>query len=137
DPRPNTTPPLADAPPGPWIVVDRAATSLTFVKDGKPQFVTYVSLGRAGVDTPTGQYSTFGKYKADDMTSTSVANADHTYDLPNVPFTQYYREAATRSTAPTGTTTSAWSRARAASTSAGPTPATSSASPGPGWRTRT
>ena len=92
DPAPNTTPPPPDAPPGPWIVVDRATTSLTFVKDGKPQFVTYVSLGRAGVDTPTGQYSTFGKYKADDMTSTSVANADHTYDLPNVPFTQYYRE---------------------------------------------
>jgi hypothetical protein len=91
DPTPNTTLPEGASGGGTWIVVDRNATSLTVVNDGDVQFVTYVSLGRAGVETPVGQYSTFGKYITDDMTSSSVPDADHSYDLPNVPFTQYYR----------------------------------------------
>lgn len=91
DPKPNLTLPDGASGGGTWIVVDRAATSLTVATDGEVQFVTYVSLGRAGVETPTGNYATFGKYLTDDMTSTSVPDADHAYDLPNVPFTQYYR----------------------------------------------
>jgi hypothetical protein len=91
DPTPNTTLPDGASGGGTWIVVDRKSTSLTVVSDSEVKFVTYVSLGRAGVETPIGQYSTFGKYVTDDMTSTSVADADHAYDLPNVPFTQYYR----------------------------------------------
>lgn len=92
EPTANTTAPPADRTQDSWIVVDRRAASLTLVRHGKAEFVTYVSLGRAGVETPLGSYSTFGKYRADDMTSTSVANADRSYDFPNVPFTQYYRE---------------------------------------------
>jgi hypothetical protein len=91
DPIPNTSLPEGGSGGGTWIVVDRQATSLTVVTDAEVQFVTYVSLGRAGVETPIGQYSTFGKYLADDMTSTSVADAERAYDFPNVPFTQYYR----------------------------------------------
>jgi hypothetical protein len=90
-PEPNTTLPNGASGGGTWIVVDRGAASLTVMNDGEVQFVTYVSLGRAGVDTPVGNYATFGKYFTDDMTSLSVADADHSYDLPNVPFTQYYR----------------------------------------------
>lgn len=89
-PRANTaTPPDRVSS---YIVVDRATSSLTFVQDGKPVFVTYVSLGLAGVATPTGVYSTLGKFRSDRMTSRSVPNATHSYDLPNVPFTQYYRD---------------------------------------------
>jgi lipoprotein-anchoring transpeptidase ErfK/SrfK len=92
DPRPVVSPKPADSPPGPWLVVDRSTATLTLVgEDGQPAFTTFVSLGRAGVETPDGAYGTIGKYKADDMTSTSVSDADRTYDLPNVPFTQYYR----------------------------------------------
>ncbi len=93
-PKPNTSPlpPDAGAPDGPYIVVDRSAASLTYVDGGQPKFVTYVSLGRAGVETPNGVYGTMGKYVADRMTSTSVSNADHSYDLPNVPFTEYYKD---------------------------------------------
>ncbi|MFN0069909.1 MAG: L,D-transpeptidase family protein, partial [Chloroflexota bacterium] len=91
DPKPNTTAPEGASGGGTWLVVDRKATSLTVMTDGEVQFVTYVSLGRAGVETPIGLYSTFGKYLTDDMTSTSVADADREYDFPNVPFTQYYR----------------------------------------------
>jgi hypothetical protein len=91
NPTPNLTLPEGASGGGTWIVVDRQAASLTVVTDTEAQFVTYVSLGRAGVETPVGQYSTFGKYLTDDMTSTSVPDADHSYDLPNVPFTQYYR----------------------------------------------
>lgn len=90
-PKPNLAAPPPDTPPGPWIVIDRASATLTYVADGQARFATYVSLGRAGVETPAGPYSTFGKYRADDMTSASVPDAEHAYDFPNVPFTQYYR----------------------------------------------
>ncbi len=89
-PQANTTPPPANMAANSWIVVDRKASTLTFVKGGQPVFVTYVSLGQAGVATPTGTYSTFGKFIADRMSSRNVANPTHPYDLPNVPFTQYY-----------------------------------------------
>ena len=89
-PRANTTPPPASWKATSWIVVDRKNSTLTFVKNGQPIFVTYVSLGLAGVNTTTGTYSTFGKFIADRMSSRNVKNPTHPYDLPNVPFTQYY-----------------------------------------------
>jgi hypothetical protein len=81
-----------DAPPGlGMLVVSRSAATLTYLdSDNTPQFTTYVSLGRAGVETPEGEYATMGKYRFDTMSSLSVANADHAYHLPNVPFVQYY-----------------------------------------------
>jgi L,D-transpeptidase catalytic domain/Bacterial SH3 domain len=87
-PRPD------DAPPGlGTIVVSRSAASLTYLDvNNQPQFTTYVSLGRAGVETPEGEYSTMGKYRFDNMSSNTVSNADHTYFLPNVPFVEYYRD---------------------------------------------
>ena len=40
------------------IVVSRSAATLTYLDaDNNPRFTTYVSLGRAGVDTPEGEYS--------------------------------------------------------------------------------
>jgi lipoprotein-anchoring transpeptidase ErfK/SrfK len=75
-----------------WILVDRASSSLTLLRDGRPQFTTYVGLAKAGVETPEGTYSTCIKYRADRMTSTIVSNAKHSYDLPNVPFTQYFKD---------------------------------------------
>lgn len=92
DPRANTTRPEGGAPDGTWIVVDRTASSLTFVREGNPQFVTYVSIGKAGAATPTGTYTTFGKFYGDRMSSRNVENPTNPYDLPNVPFTQYYKE---------------------------------------------
>jgi L,D-transpeptidase-like protein/SH3 domain-containing protein len=82
----------ADAPDGMGtIVVSHSAASLTYLDaSGAPVFSTYVSLGRAGVDTPEGEYSTMGKYRFDNMSSASVSNADHEYFLPNVPFVEYY-----------------------------------------------
>ncbi|MBV9580986.1 MAG: SH3 domain-containing protein [Chloroflexi bacterium] len=82
----------ADAPAGVGtIVVSQSASSLTYLDaDNQPQFTTYVSLGRAGVETPQGEYSTMGKYRFDNMSSATVSNADHDYYLPNVPFVQYY-----------------------------------------------
>jgi hypothetical protein len=81
-----------DAPPGlGTLVVSRAAATLTYLDvDNTPQFATYVSLGRAGVETPQGEYETMGKYRFDTMSSLTVANADHAYHLPNVPFVEYY-----------------------------------------------
>ncbi len=91
-PKANTTPPPPDWGATSWIVVDRKASTLTFVENGQPLFVTYVSLGQAGVATPAGSYSTFGKFLGDRMSSRTVANPTHPYDLPNVPFTQYYKD---------------------------------------------
>ncbi len=92
EPRSNTTAPPSAYDPDSWIVVDRSASSLTFVKSGKPVFTTYVSLGLAGVQTPAGTYTTFGKFRGDRMSSRQVENPSRPYDLPNVPFTQYYKD---------------------------------------------
>jgi hypothetical protein len=91
-PRQVLAPRPADAPPGlGTIAVSRASSTLTYMDpDGKALFTTYVSLGRAGVDTPEGTYETTGKYRFDTMSSSTVSNADHAYNLPNVPFVQYY-----------------------------------------------
>jgi hypothetical protein len=92
-PQPVSAERPADAPPGGLIVVSRGSASLTYLDDsGQPTFSTYVSLGRAGVETPDGDYATMGKYHFDTMTSSSVSNADHAYFLPNVPLVQYYRD---------------------------------------------
>ncbi|HEX9015935.1 MAG TPA: L,D-transpeptidase family protein [Chloroflexota bacterium] len=90
-PKANLSLPASGRAPS-YIVVDRAAFSLTLVRDNQPVFVTYVALGKAGVDTPAGTYSTFGKFTADRMTSRSVKGATHSYDLANVPFTEYYKD---------------------------------------------
>jgi lipoprotein-anchoring transpeptidase ErfK/SrfK len=91
-PQANTSEPPSGSDTGRWIVVDRALHSLTLVDHGQPAFVTYVALGVAGRDTPAGTYSTWGKYRADDMTSSSVADPGGYYDLPNVPDTMYYKD---------------------------------------------
>jgi hypothetical protein len=91
DPRPSAPPPGLEGGEA-VIVVDRPAHTLTLFRDGKAQFATYVALGKAGKDTPTGDYSTFGKFRADDMTSASVPDAERPYDLPNAPFVQYYKD---------------------------------------------
>jgi hypothetical protein len=92
EPKQVVAPRPADAPPGVGtIVVSHTAATLTYLDaDNTPRFTTYVSLGRAGVETPDGEYETMGKYRFDTMTSSSVSNADHAYHLPNVPFVQYY-----------------------------------------------
>jgi L,D-transpeptidase-like protein/SH3 domain-containing protein len=91
EPQPTIAPPDRTVGEDPWIVVDRGAETLTLLKSGQPQFVTYVSLGKAGVETDDGNYATFIKFLADRMSSTTVPNADHAYDLPNVPFTEYFK----------------------------------------------
>lgn len=92
DPAPSVVPPPAGAVLGdkPWVVVNRAAYTLTLMRNGQPQFSTYVALGKAGKDTPTGSYSTWGKYRADRMSSAFNPDAEAPYDLPSVPFVQYY-----------------------------------------------
>jgi hypothetical protein len=91
-PKPSEARPGRMPPDQTWITVDRARHTLTLVKNGTPDLVTYVALGRAGVETPSGQYATYGKFRYDDMTSTSVPNPTAPYDFPNVPFVQYYKE---------------------------------------------
>jgi hypothetical protein len=92
EPKPVVAARPDDAPPGlGTLVISRSAATLTYLDvDNKPQFSTYVSLGRAGVETPQGEYETMGKYRFDTMSSFTVANADHAYHLPNVPFVEYY-----------------------------------------------
>src|SRR5205085_7385575 len=65
EPKAVVVPRPEDAPPGlGTIVVSRSAASLTYLDaNDQPQFSTYVSLGRAGVETPSGEYSTMGKYR--------------------------------------------------------------------------
>jgi hypothetical protein len=93
EPKAVIAPKPADSPPGGWLAVSRSAATLTYLDEGgTPVFSTYVSLGRAGVETPQGGYETLGKYRADTMSSATVTDADRAYHLPNVPFVQYYRD---------------------------------------------
>lgn len=88
-PQPNTTPP-AEGATGRWLVVDRQAATLTLVQDGQPELATFVSIGRAGVDTPSGQYQVVNKLAMDDMRSDRNPTADRSYALPNVPHVLYF-----------------------------------------------
>ena len=89
DPQPNTTPP-AEGATGRWLVVDRASATLTLVQDGQSELATYVSLGRAGVDTPSGRYQVVSKLAMDDMRSDRNPTADRSYALPSVPHVLYF-----------------------------------------------
>jgi lipoprotein-anchoring transpeptidase ErfK/SrfK len=92
DPQPNAAAP-ADGATGRWLVVDRKASTITLVRDGTPEFATYVALGRAGVDTPSGQYRIVNALRADEMSSARNPTADRSYALPGVPSVQYFTEA--------------------------------------------
>lgn len=94
DPVPTVAPPpdgrqLGDQS---WVVVDRSAHTLTLLRSGLPVFTTLVALGQSGKETPEGAYPLYLKYLADRMTSTSVADAPRSYDLPNVPFAEYFKD---------------------------------------------
>jgi lipoprotein-anchoring transpeptidase ErfK/SrfK len=89
DPQPNIAEPSGIAL-NHWIVVHRPSSTLTLVKDGQPQFTTYVALGKAGLETAVGQYGLIAKYLADDMDSATVPTAERAYFMPNVPFTQSF-----------------------------------------------
>ena len=89
DPQPNAPPP-AEGATGRWLVVDRAAATLTLVQDGQPELTTFVSIGRAGVDTPSGLYQIVGKLLMDDMRSDRNPTADRSYALPSVPNVLYF-----------------------------------------------
>jgi lipoprotein-anchoring transpeptidase ErfK/SrfK len=91
DPRPNTTRPDPAPDDGTWLVVDRATSTLTLVEKGQPTLTTYASLGNSLKNTPTGRYATIGKYRYQDMSSASVPDASHSYDMPNVPFAAHFR----------------------------------------------
>jgi lipoprotein-anchoring transpeptidase ErfK/SrfK len=91
DPQPNATAP-AEGATGRWLVVDRKASTLTLVRDGAPELTTYVSLGRAGVDTPSGQYRIVNALRSDDMSSARNPTADRSYEVPGVPSVQYFTE---------------------------------------------
>lgn len=88
-PEPNTTPP-GEAATGRWLVVDRKAATLTLVHNGQPELATFVSLGRAGVDTPSGQYQIVNRLPIDDMRSDLNPTADRSYALPGVPHVLYF-----------------------------------------------
>jgi lipoprotein-anchoring transpeptidase ErfK/SrfK len=88
-PQPNSTAP-GESTTGQWLVVDRKASTLTLVQDGQPEFTTYVALGRAGVDTPSGQYQMVNRLQFDDMRSDRNPTADRSYALPSVPHVQYF-----------------------------------------------
>jgi lipoprotein-anchoring transpeptidase ErfK/SrfK len=56
------------------------------MEEGQPTLVTYTSLGTSFKDTPAGSYTALGKYRYQDMSSATVPDASHPYDIPNVPF---------------------------------------------------
>jgi hypothetical protein len=77
---------------GSGLLISRGEKTLTLVQSGNPIFTTYVALGRASLDTPTGEYRVLEAYPRDDMSSDRNAEAAESYSLTNIPWTLYFKE---------------------------------------------
>jgi LysM repeat protein len=83
--EPVTPPTTAPSPPtgNRWIDVDLSAQRLTAYVGNTAVRSTLVSTGLPRTPTPTGRFSIYAKYVADDM-------AGPGYYLPDVPYTMYF-----------------------------------------------
>jgi lipoprotein-anchoring transpeptidase ErfK/SrfK len=84
--------PAAEIGPGQAIVISLGQKSLSLVHGEDATFTTYVALGRASLDTPSGTYQVLDAYRLDDMSSDRNPDAAESYSLPNVPWTLYFQE---------------------------------------------
>jgi hypothetical protein len=89
-PEPNTTRPPGLSNASTWVTIDRGAGTLTYVRDGNPEFVTFAAIGRVAVETPAGLYAVRQKLLFDEMSSARNPGADRAYHLPNVPSVIYF-----------------------------------------------
>jgi len=73
-----------------WIDVNLARQTLTAYVGARPVFVTLVSTGRAGAETPTGSFRIQHKHVS--TTMDDATSPDGAYSIEDVPWTMYFRD---------------------------------------------
>lgn len=71
-----------------WLYIDREQQTLTAYEGDEPRYVTLVSSGRRGYETPVGTFRVREKYRSKTMQGDD-AN-DGPYEIEEVPWIQYY-----------------------------------------------
>lgn len=74
----------------PWVHVDISEQTLVLYEGPRPVFVTLVSSGLDGHDTPVGVFSIQKKLIADTMANLGPEAGDDRYRIEDVPWTQYF-----------------------------------------------
>ncbi|MEM6959657.1 MAG: L,D-transpeptidase, partial [Myxococcota bacterium] len=74
----------------PWIHVDLSTQTLVIYRGTEPVYVTLVSTGIEGHDTPTGTFTIHKKSVTDTMANLGPDAGDDAYRIQDVPWTQYF-----------------------------------------------
>jgi len=83
-------PPRGIGPDEKWIDVDLAHQTLTAYEGPRPVFVTLISSGRPGFETPTGSFRIQHKHVS--TTMDDATSPDGAYSIEDVPWTMYFRD---------------------------------------------
>lgn len=87
-PRPESPPPSSGGGTGAAsVVVDLSSFTITVYRGGVYDSSTTVNTGKAGFETPTGQYYVNSMYRYDDM---SGREGGESWDVSNVPYAMYF-----------------------------------------------
>jgi lipoprotein-anchoring transpeptidase ErfK/SrfK len=86
----SVEPPAGVGPDEKWIDVNLARQTLTAYVGARPVFVTLVSSGRAGSETPTGSFRIQHKHVS--TTMDDATSPDGAYSIEDVPWTLYFRD---------------------------------------------
>ena len=74
----------------PWVHVDLSEQTLVVYRGHAPVYVTLISSGRDGHDTPTGVFEIQKKFISDTMGNLGEDAGDDRYRIEDVPWTQYF-----------------------------------------------
>lgn len=74
----------------PWVHVDLSSQTLVIYRGTEPAYVTLVSTGLEGHETPTGVFTIRQKMVTDTMANLGPDAGDDAYSIADVPWTQYF-----------------------------------------------
>ena len=74
-----------------WVHFDLKQQVMVAYEGDRPVYATLISSGKEGYDTPTGQFNIYTKWVSHRMAG--VDNKDGPYDIDEVPWVMYYRNA--------------------------------------------
>ena len=83
-------PPFSVEDDEPWVHVGLSEQTLVVYRGHTPVYVTLVSSGLPGHDTPTGVFSIQKKFISDTMANLGEENGGDRYRIEDVPWTQYF-----------------------------------------------
>lgn len=74
-----------------WIHIDRSEQTLVVYRGQKPIYVTLVSTGLDGFETPLGEFNIRAKYLTDSMGDIGADSPDARYSIDDVPYAMYFK----------------------------------------------